>query len=169
MPSELITWAHAYLEQDDEIVVPIKRMWNEWHAAHSEPSHEAFTATVLADKRIEEMGGVDHTEGMERMSPEELEEYERGKEEAGFYSGPRVKLKSRVITMEHIAKMIKKHNDRMEAALQAARDSMPEDIDEREEGQLIDAIEMAKEMRRKLREAGLEPSEDSQQNEKEAQ
>lgn len=156
MSSALLNWVHTYLEQDEEIVVPIKKMWNEWHAAHLEPSLETFTAMVLADERFEEMGGVDHTEGFEDWSPEELEAYQREMEALGYFSGPRVKLKSREITLEHIARMIKKHNDRMEEALRQAREAMPEDIDEQEEGQLIDIIEKTKEFRRQLREAGLE-------------
>jgi hypothetical protein len=41
---------------------------------------------------------VDHTRHMEGMNPEEREEHERDMEARGFYSGPRVKLKSRRIT-----------------------------------------------------------------------
>jgi hypothetical protein len=37
---------------------------------------------------------------------------------------------------------------------------MPEDADEADEGKVIDAIAAAEELRRKLREAGLEPPED---------
>jgi hypothetical protein len=81
-------------------------------------------------------------------------------EEHGFYSGPRVKLKARQITREHVARMLKKHNDRMGWALQQARAAMPEDAGEAEEGTLIDAIQLARKLRRDLREAGLEPPED---------
>ncbi len=156
MSTELLDWVYAYLERDEDIVVPIKKMWNEWRATHPEPPLETFTAIVLADERVEDTGEVDHNEGMEWMEPDELEEYVRDMEARDFYSGPRVKLKSREITLEHIARMIKKHNDRMEQALLAARDAMPDDASEQEEGQLIDAIEMARQWRRKLREAGLE-------------
>ena len=37
MSAELFYWVQAYLERDEEIVVPIKKMWNEWHAIHEEP------------------------------------------------------------------------------------------------------------------------------------
>lgn len=159
-PPELIQWVRAYLEQDEDIIVPVKKMWNEWCAAQGAPSLAEFTRIVLSDDRVEEMPGVDHTEHMEGMSSEELEEYERDMEENGFYSGPRVKLKSRQITPEHIAKMLKKHNDRMEAALQHARAVLPEDASETDEGNLIDVIMLARKLRRDLREAGLEPPED---------
>ena len=159
-PSELIQWVRAYLEQDEDIIVPVKKMWNEWYAAQGTPSLAEFTRVVLADDLVEEMPGVDHTGDMEEMSPEELEEHARDMEAHGFYSGPRVKLQSRQITREHVARMLKKHNDRMEWALQQARAAMPEDTTEAEEGNLIDAIQLARKLRRDLREAGLEPPED---------
>ncbi len=160
MPSELVDWIYDYLERDDDIVVPVKKMWNDWHTAHVETSLPDFTAAVLDDERVEQMGGVDHTEGMDWMNPEELAEYERDMEQHDFYSGPRVKLKSRPVTLEHIAQMIKKHNDRLEAALQQARQAMPDDVSEQEEGALIDIIAKTQELRERLREAGLEPDED---------
>ena len=119
-----------------------------------------FTRIALSDDWIEEMPGVDHTEHMEEMGPDELEEYERDMEAHGFYSGPRVKLKSRQITREHIARMLKKHNDRMEGALQQARAVLPDDASEADEGNLIDVITLARKLRRDLRAAGLEPPED---------
>jgi len=157
MSDELLDWVYAYLDQDEEIVVPIKKMWNEWRAAHAGPPLDVFTATVLADDRVEEMRGVDHAEGMEWMSPEELDEYVGEMEELGFFSGPRAKLKSREITLEHIAAMIKKHNDRMEWALQQAREALPKEASEQEEGALIDIQYRARQLRRQLREIGLEP------------
>ncbi|MBA4380900.1 MAG: hypothetical protein C0393_09570, partial [Anaerolinea sp.] len=111
------------------------------------------------DPRNEAERGVDHNEGMEWMSPEELADYVRDMEEKGFFSGPRVKLESREITLEHIARMIKKHNDRMEWALQEARNSMPEDFSEPQEGELIDLMDKVKKFRRKLRKMGLEAGE----------
>jgi hypothetical protein len=159
-PSELIQWVRAYLERDEDIIVPVKKMWNEWHAERGTPLLAEFTRIVLSDDRIEEMPGVDHTDHMEGMSPEEIEEEERDMEANGFFSGPRVKLRVREITLEHIAKMLKKHNDRMEWALQEARAVMPEDASEADEGNLIDAIQLARKLRRDLRAAGLEPPED---------
>jgi hypothetical protein len=159
-PAELFRWVRAYLEQDEDIIVPIKKMWNEWFAERGAPSLAEFTQIVLSDELVEEMPGVDHTGDAEDLSPEEREEHERDMEASGFYSGPRAKLKSKEITLEHVAKMLKKHNDRMEWALQQARAAMPEDISEADEGSLIDAIVRARQLRRDLRAAGLEPPED---------
>ena len=155
-PHGLMSWVVAYLEKDEEIIVPIKKMWNDWQVVDPTTSLDEFTAAVLADDRVEEMGGADHGEDMDWMSPEELAEYRERLEATGYFSGPRVKLKSRELTLEHIARMIARHSDRMEAALRSARESMPADVDEQEEGALIQVIEMAKELRRKLREAGLD-------------
>ena len=159
-PLELIEWVHAYLERDEDIIVPVKKLWNECCSARHTPSLDEFTRIVLSDDRFEEMPGVDHTEHMEGMDPEEMAEYERDMEENGFYSGPRVKLRSRPITREHVARMLKKHNDRMEWALQQARAVMPEDASEADEGRLIDATQLARKLRRDLRAAGLESPED---------
>ena len=158
--SDLIQWVRTYLKQDEDIIVPVKKMWNEWHAARGTPSLAEFTRIVLSDDRIEEMPAVDRAEHMEELSPKELEEYERDMETHGFYSGPRVKLNSRWITREHIAKMLKKHNDRMESALHQARAILPEETSEADEGSLTDTLMLARKLRRDLRKAGLEPPED---------
>ncbi len=157
---DLRAWVHSYLERDEDIIVPVKKMWKEWRTLAAEPSLEEFTRLVLADEDLEEEHGVDHTEGMEFASEVELQEYLEEMEAEGFYSGPRVKLRSREITREHLARMLKKHNDRMEWALHQAREIMPEDVPEQEEGRLINAIELARKLRRDLRQAGLEPPED---------
>jgi hypothetical protein len=153
-------WVRVYLERDEEIIVPIKKMWNEWHAAHDAPPLGEFTAAVLADPEVEEMRGVNHADGLEEMDPDELADHLEQMERDGFYSGPRAKLRSREITADHIAKMLKKHNDRMEAALHAARALIPEDADEADEGKVIDILAEVEELRRGLRKAGLEPPED---------
>ena len=160
MSDPMLDWVYQYLERDEEIIVPTKKMWLEWRARHVGPSLEAFTAEILADDRFEEMHGVDHAEGMEWMSPEELDEYIREMQDLGFFSGPRVKLRSREITLEHIAQTIKKHNDRMEWALQRARESLPKDAGEQEEGALIEIQVRVRQLRQQLREAGLEPDEE---------
>ena len=155
MTTEMLDWVLAYLERDEEIVVPVKKMWNEWNAAHGRPALEDFTAALLSDERIEDTGGVDHDEDREGMTPAERADYEQEMEAEGFFSGPRVKLKAREITLEHVARMIGRHSGRMVAALNDARAAMPADMDEREEGQLIDVIALAEKLRAHLREAGL--------------
>jgi len=154
---DLTAWVLEFLTDDEEVVVPVKRMWNAWHAAHPDPSFEEFTTAVLADERIEEMGGVDHTEGMDWMSPEELADYVREMEAEGYFSGPRVKLKSRQLSLEHLARMLQRHTDRMEWALRQARTTLPEDASEQDEARLIDAIVLTQELRRTFHRVGLGP------------
>ncbi len=160
MPDEMLDWVRAYLERDEDIVVPIKKMWNEWHLSYPEAPLDEFTAAILADEQVEHMASVDHNRGMEDASPEEKAEHERDMEALGYFSGPRVKLKSREITAEHIANMLKKHTDRMEQALRDARSAMPEDISEPDEGRLIDAIAMTRKLKKMLRKIGLGSGDD---------
>jgi len=157
----LMEYVIQRLAEDEDIVVPIKKLWNEWVILHGGPPLDKFAAIILVDEQIEEMDSVDHNKGMEWMTKKELAEYEHEMEAMGFYSGPRVKLKSREISLEHIVKMITKHNDNMEQALRHARDAMPEDVDDQEEGMLIDIIFEARNMRRKLRELGLDTPKNS--------
>ncbi len=164
MPSEsdeVLAWVQDYLERDEDVVVPVKKMWNEWRAGHPAPSLEAFTAIVLADDRIEAMGEVDHAEDTDGVSTEEQDEYVSDMEADGYYSGLRVKLKSRDLTLEHIARMIKKHNDRMEEALRRAHAALPDSLSEEEEGKLLEVMALAEELRRRLREAGLEADDET--------
>ena len=157
MSTELLDWVYTYLERDEEIVVPIKKMWNEWSMTHRETLLADFTEAVLGDARFEEMPGVSHTEGLEELGPEELEEEAREMEAIGFFSGPRVKLKSREITKEHIARMIQRHNDRLEWNLLQARLALPEEGMEEERSMWVDIMTLARQLRQHLREAGLEP------------
>ncbi len=157
--AELLEWVYRYLEMDEEIIVPVRRMWNALDA-ETRPALEEFTALVLADPRFEVMPGAEPGEDVEGMMPEEHAAYERELEELGLFSGPRLKLKSRQITLDHIARMIARHTARMERALQQARHSMPPQVSEEEEGQLIEIIEQVKALRRALHAAGLEHSEE---------
>jgi len=160
--AELVEWVYARLERDEDIVVPLRKLWQEWRAAHAESQFNDFAAQVLADERIEEMHGVNHGEGLEWMNAEELAEYLDEMQDLGFFTGPRAKLKAREITLEHIVQMLKKHNDRTEWALQQARATLPQAADERVEGALIDIQYKAQQLRRQLREVGLEAAEPEQ-------
>ncbi len=53
--AELTEWVRAYLEQDEDIIVPIKKMWNEWSAAPRVLLLVEFTRIVLADDLVEEI------------------------------------------------------------------------------------------------------------------
>lgn len=149
MTAELLDWVCAYLERDDEIIVPVKKMWNEWHAAHGEPSLEAFTAIVLADERIEDMGNVTESNWMDSSAAEAAENM-RQSEAIGLFSGPQAKLKSREITQEHIGRMLQKHSDRIALALDQVLESLPTDFGETEGEDTSEAVSLVKKLREHL-------------------
>ena len=150
--SALTDWASDLLETDEEILVPVKKLWSAYTAAGSRVSLAEFTRELEDDARLEFMEGTDHKEGFEDWSAEELAEYEADMEAHGIFSGPRVKLKSRAITPEHIAKMIKKHTDRMMENLWKAYDVRPEDLGEDADQELLDLVASAKEFKLKAEE-----------------
>ena len=156
MAADWLEWACTALGQDEAIVVPVKKLWNAWLADHAGPGLETFTAGLLADERVELMGQVDHAEGLEGLSAAELAGHVAEMEALGYFSGPRVKLRARDLSLEHIVGMITRHNDRVESALRQARAALPDDVDEATEGLLIDIQAKAAEFRQRLRQAGLE-------------
>ncbi len=162
--SALTDWAATVLETDEDILVPVKKIWKEYSANTSGVSLDEFTRALEQDERLEFMEGTDHKESFEEWSEEELADYEKDMEAEGFFGGPRVKLKSREITPDHIAKMIKKHTDRMMSALWAAYDIRPEDLDEKSEQELLDIIVRAKEFQLKAQEA-IKPGDEQEEKE----
>jgi hypothetical protein len=86
-------------------------------------------------------------------------------EALGFFGGPRVKMKHREITIEHVAKMLKKQSDNMMSALWSAYDVRPEDLDEEEDGELLDLIARAEELRQKIQEMELRNPDDAEKTE----
>lgn len=141
-------WIHAFLEKDDAIVVPVRKMWKAWCTEHDHVTLEEFSAIVEADPRIEAMPGLEGHDDLE----DDLDMIE---DEINPAYGPRVKLKTREITLEHIARMLKLHTDQMVSALWSAHDVAPEDLSDEEEAELLSAIATATELQFKLDEAGL--------------
>ncbi len=159
--SKIVDWAAGVLETDEEILVPAKKLWKEYSVRDTGVTLEEFKRALEHDARFEFMAGIDHDDELEGLSKEERSDYERDMEAEGFFSGTRVKLKSRALTPDHIAKMIKKHTDRMMGALWAAYDIRPEDLDEKSEQELLDIIVQAKNLQLKAQEA-IKSEEDSE-------
>lgn len=161
--SALTDWAASVLETDEEILVPVKKLWKEY-AQISQVSLDEFTRALEGDARFEFMGGVDHRRDLEDLAEEELGEHIEEMEALGYFSGPRVKMKDREITPEHIAKMLKKHTDRMMESLWAAFDVRPEDLPKGGDEELLDLIARAKELQLKVQEVlPPPPGEDASQ------
>ena len=156
--SALTDWAASVLETDEEILVPVKKLWIEYSSHAPGALLEEFTRALEADERFDFMEGTDLTEGLGDWTEEEIAEHIAEMESLGFFGGPRVKLKSREITRDHVAKMIKKHTDNMLSALWGAYDVRPEDL---EDAELLDLIARAKELQLKLQEILPPPEEDA--------
>jgi hypothetical protein len=141
-------WIHEFLETDEAIVVPVRKMWKAWCADYEPVTLEEFTAIVEADPRIEPMPGLNSHEDLE-------DDLDADADEINPAYGPRVKLKTREITLEHITRMLKLHTDQMASALWSAHEVAPEDLSDEEEAELLSAIARATELQFKLDQAGL--------------
>jgi hypothetical protein len=150
MTAELLDWVCAYLERDDEIIVPVKKMWKDWRATHDAPALEAFTAMVMADERIADMGGLDDSGGAGSLTPEAAAENLRQSEAIGLFAGPLVKLKSREITDENVARMLNRQNERIMAALDQVIEALPSDLGDTDEADLSEAQQMMLQLRKQL-------------------
>jgi hypothetical protein len=140
MSQEVLGFVCDFLERDDDVVIPVRRLWNGWRVQHPETPYDEFEAAVLADPRVEVMRGVDETKDMEFENDAEREAYIVEMEEMGFDHGPRVKLAARELTAGHIAAQLKKHTDNMLKNLWAAYDIRPEDLSPEQEQQLLDLL-----------------------------
>src|SRR5438128_489126 len=146
----LTDWVIEQLETAEEILVPVKKLWKEYLVRNLDVSLQAFTSQLEADERIEFIDGVDDSDLYEDWTAEELESHEQEMEAIGYFSGPRARLKSRIITPEHIAKMINNHSDRMIDSLMDAYDVRPADLDEEDERVLFHAMQRAMKVKRLL-------------------
>ncbi len=155
MSEPMLDWVCDFLERDAEVVVPVRRLWNEYRAQHPEAAYDEFEAAVLADPRVQLMRGVDQTEDMDFETAQERDEFIAEMEEQGFYHGPRVKLAARELTADHIAAQLKKHTDNMLKNLWAAYDVRPEDLTPEQEQQMLDLIAAARDLQMRVQEVEL--------------
>lgn len=140
------------LENDPDFFVPVKKLWLVLQEENLslDPSSEAFHRHLLADERFEFAPGVDHREGFED-NPDLADEMEREMEALGFYSGPRVKLASREMTVEDIFAAMSRSLTRMNDALQSAWATRPEG-DQETEDQLLQILAAGQKLEREIRE-----------------
>jgi hypothetical protein len=157
--SGLTDWAAGILETDEEILVPVKKLWVQSPARARGVSLDDFTRALEEDARFEFMGGTDPSEDLQDWTEEEIADHLAEMESLGFFHGPRVKLKSRELTRDHMARMIAKHTDNMLSALWSAYDVRPEDLDPEQDAELLELIARAKELQLHLREILPPPEE----------
>ena len=132
MSSEMLEWVYQCLKRDEDIIVPLKKLWNRRYGTTGMPSFEQFAKAVLRDDRFEQLYCLDHDLLLEAVD---------------CFSGPRVKLRSRAITEECIVRLIQKHNDRTLEALRRALKLLGEDSDRSSEQQIQEAILMLEQLR----------------------
>ena len=122
------------LETDPDFYVPIKRLWMTLREEGFAIDQDEFQRMLQEDKRFEIAPGVDHGAGSV-ADPQLTEEMEN----LGFYSGPRVKLASREMTVEAIFEGMLRSLTRMNQALQSAWETRPSE-DQETEDQLLEIL-----------------------------
>jgi hypothetical protein len=135
-PSPILDWVHRRLEEDEDIIVPLKKLWNQRFGVRGKPAFGQFARTVLRDPRFELVYSVDHDPSLEAF---------------GLYAGPRVKLRSREITPESILRLVQKHNERVIQVLLRASEILRADSEILPQKDLGEAILMLEELRPALK------------------
>ena len=137
------------LETAPEFFVPIKKLWKVLKEKNTvlhrmvatKPfSLEEFTALIREDERfiIQEAKSAPWED-----EPEEAAQMEQ----LGYYTGPRVRLTSRVPTKDDMIRIITHQAQKVIDNLVKAYETRPKDISEEDEGKLIDARVKAKKLK----------------------
>ncbi|MCS7178171.1 MAG: hypothetical protein RML46_01020 [Anaerolineae bacterium] len=136
------------LETDPDFYVPIKKLWLmlQGEGLALDLELEEFRAQLEADDRFE----IEELDDSLPGDPEIVAEIERELETLGFFSGPRVKLRSREMTPEDLFAGLLRSLQRMNEALRGAWETRPEGDWETEE-QLLDALTIGQEMEDEVR------------------
>lgn len=132
MSSEMRDWVYKCLQEEEEIIVPLKKLWSRRYGLAGKPSFEQFERIVLRDERFEKLYSVDHDPCLEAF---------------GYFAGPRVKLRSREITEQCVLHLVEKHNERIVQVLLRALEILREDSDPDSEADLSEAILILEQLR----------------------
>lgn len=127
------------LETDPDFFVPVKKLWLmlQGEGLALDIDLQGFRTELLADARFEFTTGVDH--GDTEETPELAKDMQQDMEALGFFSGPRVKLVSREMTVEDVFAGLARSVARMNEALQGAWETRPEG-DRETEDQLLEIL-----------------------------
>lgn len=136
MSGDILEWVSCRLGECKDVIVPLKWLWHEWFAMTGQPSFERFARLVLADSRFEHLYNIEDDSRLEAW---------------GYFSGPRIKLRSREITEECVLHLVKKYNEDLIRALHRASEILQDDDDKeidtahdlREAIQLLEEIKPA--------------------------
>jgi hypothetical protein len=158
MTTEVVDWAADFLATDDEFLIPVKKLWlmAQGNQLATDLSLDVFHCLLEEDGRFEFDEGIDFGEGLD--DPDVEREI---MESHGYFSGPRVRLAAREITLDMIATAIKRSTDRMMAALQGAWE-VRDQGDQEEETRLLDLLAHGQRLQQGLDEifGGLTEQED---------
>ena len=131
MSNEILDWVHKCLIEDEDVIVPLKKLWSRYGQA-GKPPFEQFAFTVLNDDRFEQMYSLDHDLSLEAF---------------GYYGGPRVKLRSRELTAQCIFRIVRNHNERAVQVLMRALEILGDESTQSSEESLSEAILMLEGLR----------------------
>lgn len=151
MDNELLDITEKVLETHGEVILPIKKLWTilqfgDEYEGIEVPVLSEFTELLRSDERFEFMHPIDYTGVFSDLSAEERRSREIEMEEAGFFSGERVKLKRIALTGDVLARMIERSSERMMQALAKAWEAEPRD--QKEEKRLLVIMEKAQQLQK---------------------
>ena len=132
MSSEMLDWVYECLLEDEDIVVPLKKIWSRRYGSAGEPSFERFARAVLSDRRFELLYALDHDPLLEAF---------------GYLGGPRVKLRSRHLPAQCVVRIVQKHNERIVQVLRRAIEVLAEESNGRPDEDLHETILMLEGLR----------------------
>lgn len=132
MSSEMLDWVHKCLEEDEDVIVPLRKLWSCHHDLVDELTFEHFARMVLSDERFEEVYSLDHDPCLEDF---------------GYFAGPRIKLRSREITEQCVLHLVQKHNERIVQVLLRALEILRNDAKPDSKEDLSEAVLMLEELR----------------------
>lgn len=163
MTIHLLDLAEQILAADENVIVPVKKLW--WRLQEENPTPvpplDEFTALLRADERFEfmlEEQDTDQDDLYSGWTPEQIAAEEQIMEELGFFRGPRVKLARVELTRDLVMLMLTRHLENLTEALKGAWETRPEG--EEIEDQLGEIWEKTMQLKEAIeQELGKEPSE----------
>ena len=138
MFKKILDKIESLLESESDFLVAVKKVW---HEVQDEIELDELIGLLKKDKRFKVYESKNEPwEGDNEAEMEKL----------GYYLGPRVMLVSRTPTKEEMAKSLADKMQKMANNLQKAYDAKPDDLEDNEEEQLLEAMKKAKELRENI-------------------
>jgi len=142
MNKEVLNEIMSILGLAEDFYVPIKKIWDEFGSQSGLLTYEDLITFFKKNRKFE------------IMEPEVTKEDDNpDMEEDGFYSGPRVKLRSRKITKEDMQRITLRHAQNVVDNLVKAYEVKPEDLPPDKEDELIELMKRAKQLKETISEA----------------